>query len=177
MFFHQHNGIIALGKAKNFLSLLIPKHIIILIIKRLGIILSISRIIVINIPSFLPLTEFIQSNHYHYGLNIGGSSLEQKLVFYHLLFATNFWIIQRLILLLLLSIDFPQNFISFSILIFLGLCLGITISSPQKIMCIIPNLLMIILDILFVLLQSNGGINILMMISLQRLINYAQTNF
>jgi hypothetical protein len=27
------------------------------------------------------------------------------------------------------------------------------------------------------LLQSNGGIDILMMISLQRLINYAQTNF
>jgi hypothetical protein len=81
MFFHQPSGIIALGKAENFLSLLIPKLIIILIIKKLGIILSTSRIIVINILGFLPLIEFIQSNHCHYGLNIGGSSLEQKLVF------------------------------------------------------------------------------------------------
>jgi hypothetical protein len=39
---------------------------------------------------FFIFAKFIQSNHYHYGLNIGGSYLEQKLVFYHLLFTTNF---------------------------------------------------------------------------------------
>jgi hypothetical protein len=36
---------------------------------------------------------------------------------------------------------------------------------------------MIILDILFALLQLNGEIDILMMILLQKLINYAQNNF
>jgi hypothetical protein len=52
MFFHQPSGIIAIAKVENFLSLLIPKLIIILIIKKLCIIPSISRIIVINIPGF-----------------------------------------------------------------------------------------------------------------------------
>jgi len=161
MFFLQPSGVIILSKANNFPNPSFPKHIIILIIRKLGIIHSISRIIVIFILGFLLLTKFMQFNHYHCGLIIGGSFSELKLVFCPPSLCNKF----------------PFELISSFILVFFGSCLGIIISFPQKIMCILPSLLTMILNILFALSQSNDGIDIPMMILLKKLPNYVRIIF
>jgi len=90
MFFLLLSGVITLGKEKDLLNPLFLKLIIILIIKKLGIIPFSFRIIVINILGFLPLIKFMKSKICLYGLMNGGSFLELKLVFYLLPFATNY---------------------------------------------------------------------------------------
>jgi hypothetical protein len=90
MFFLLLSGVITLGKEKDLLNPLFLKLIIILIIKKLGIIHFSFRIIVINILGFLPLIKFMKSKICLYGLMNGGSFLELKLVFYLLPFATNY---------------------------------------------------------------------------------------
>jgi hypothetical protein len=90
MFFLLLSGVIILGKEKDFLNPLFLKLIIILIIKKLGIIPFSFRIIVINILGFLPLIKFMKLKICLYGLINGGSFLELKLVSYLPPFVTNY---------------------------------------------------------------------------------------